>query len=60
VIWGNSLIGQLDGSSITWGSLTSDVTASRVIWGNLSGLSIAPTTLSWSNLERANGDLLSK
>jgi len=42
VIWGNSLL---------------DVTADRVVWGNLQDLNLAPTARSWSNLETANGDL---
>ena len=32
----------------------------RVVWGDLSGLSIVPTSMSWSNLERANGELMVK
>jgi serine protease AprX len=60
VIWGNSLIGQNDGMTVTWGSLTGDVTADRVVWGDLGGLSIAPLSMSWSNLERANGDLVAQ
>jgi hypothetical protein len=31
-----------------------------VIWGNLQGLNVAPTSMSLGNLERANGDLVSK
>jgi len=60
VIWGNTLLGQLDGDAVTWGSLSSDVTATRVVWGNLQDLNIAPTSISWGNLERANGDLAAK
>lgn len=60
VIWGDSLIGQTDGTSVTWGSLSGDVTAARVVWGDVSSLNIAPMSISWSNLERANGDLVAK
>jgi hypothetical protein len=42
------------GDRIVWGNVTSD----RLVWGNLQGLSIAQTSLSWGNLERANGDLV--
>jgi hypothetical protein len=27
------------------------------VWGDLQGLGLAPASISWSNLERANGDL---
>ena len=60
VIWGNSLIGEIDGTRVIWGNLSTTVTADRVIWGNISSLLIAPTSLSWSNLEQANGDLMTK
>jgi serine protease AprX len=60
VVWGDSLIGRSDGTSVTWGSLSSDVTANRVVWGDVSRLNIAPTSTSWGNLERANGDLIEK
>jgi len=57
VVWGNSLIGENFGT-VSWGNLSADVTADRVVWGNLASLGLAPTALSWSNVERANGDLL--
>jgi serine protease AprX len=61
VVWGNGLIGQTRGNgTVTWGNVSSDVTASRVVWGNLQDLAIAPTSISWGNLERANGDLVAK
>jgi hypothetical protein len=60
VIWGNSLIGEISGTSTTWGSLSADVTANRVVWGDVKSLNIAPTSISWGNLERANGDLAAK
>jgi hypothetical protein len=60
VIWGNSLIGEIDGTRVIWGNLSTTVTADRVIWGNISSLRIAPTSLSWSNLEQANRDLMAK
>lgn len=60
VVWGNTLIGETQGASITWGSLSSEVSASGVVWGDLSGLNIAPTSLSWGNVERANGDLVQR
>jgi hypothetical protein len=34
-----------------------DLTADRVIWGNVQGLNIAPASMSWGNLERLNDDL---
>jgi hypothetical protein len=53
--------GQLaDSLALSGRSLSGDVRASRVIWGDLSALNIAPKPLSWGNLERANGDLVTK
>jgi len=43
-----------------WGNLATNVTADRVVWGDLQGLTIAPAWMSWGNLERANGDLMAK
>jgi hypothetical protein len=60
VVWGNSLIGETSGSNVDWGSLSNNVDATRVVWGNLEGLSIAPTSMTWGNIERANGDLVAK
>jgi hypothetical protein len=54
------LIGQTNGTTVTWGSLSSDVTANRVVWGDVKSLNIAPTSMSSGNLERANGDLVVK
>jgi serine protease AprX len=58
VVWGNALIGQTDGSSVIWGVLDEATTANRVVWGNLDSLAIAPTSLSWGNMERANEELM--
>jgi hypothetical protein len=60
VVWGDSLIGQTYNNRVVWGDLSSNVTADRVVWGDLQGLSIAPTSMSWGNVERANGDLVAK
>ena len=60
VVWGDILIGQTNGTTVTWGSLSGNVTADRVVWGDLQGLNIAPTSLSWGALERANGDLVAR
>jgi serine protease AprX len=60
VVWGDSLIGQAYSSRVVWGDLSTNVTADRVVWGDLQGLSIVPTSMSWGNLERANGDLVPK
>jgi hypothetical protein len=43
-----------------WGNLSGSVSADHIVWGDLSSLAIAPTALSWSNMERANGDLLAR
>jgi hypothetical protein len=49
---------QISGSAVTSRNIAGDVTASRVVWGDLKGRSIAPTPMAWRNLERANRDLL--
>jgi len=28
------------------------------VWGDLQGLGLAPASISWSNVEQANGDLV--
>ena len=40
---------QASGQRVVWGD--------RVVWRDLKSLSIAPLSISWGNLERANGDL---
>jgi hypothetical protein len=58
LIWGNTMIGEnVDGTRIIWGNLDSDVSAERLVWGNLRDLKIAPTAVSWGNLERSNMDI---
>jgi hypothetical protein len=56
IIWGSGLLGQTDGTTVTWGNVSGNVTADHVVWGNLQGSSIAPF-FSSGNLERANDDL---
>jgi hypothetical protein len=41
---------------VVWGNRV--VWRNRVVWGNLSNLDFAPASLSWSNVERANGDFV--
>jgi hypothetical protein len=59
VVWGHPLIGESIGTSsnTNWRGLDATSTANRVVWGNLQGLNIAPTSMSWSNLERSNMDI---
>jgi serine protease AprX len=60
VVWGDALIGETYGSRVVWGDLSANVHADRVVWGNLQDLNLAPMSMSWANLERANGDLVAK
>jgi len=61
VVWGDSTVWSGNeavwGSRVVWGDSLLTM-GTRVVWGDLQSVGIAPTTISWGNLERANGDLL--
>ncbi len=58
VVWGNNLLGMTSGSRVVWGNSVpwGEVPSDRTAWGSLQDLNIAPTSMSWGNLERANDD----
>jgi hypothetical protein len=62
IVWGNTLLGETLGNTTTWGDDVNlhRLSAKRIVWGNLQSLGIAPESMSWGNLERANGDLIAR
>jgi serine protease AprX len=61
VIWGDSTVWGAPqavwSARVIWGDSLLGVDGSRVVWGDLKTLSIAPTTVSWGQIERANMDI---